>query len=63
MAVRLVTATGGALEPLEHDPRPGSTVLGKRLGIPGLRAWQVARLPQLWFCFERADRLDVFRLW
>ena len=63
MAVSLVTATDGALEPLEHDPQTGSPVLWQRLGIPGLRAWQVARLPQLWFCLERADRLDVFRLW
>jgi toxin ParE1/3/4 len=37
-------------------------VLGKSLGIPGLRIWQVAKFPLLWFDFECGDHLDVVRL-
>jgi toxin ParE1/3/4 len=37
-------------------------LVGKRLGVPGLRAWQVAKFPLLWFYFERGDHLDVVRL-
>ena len=37
-------------------------MLGKTLGIPGLRTWRVSKLPLLWFYFERYDHLDVVRL-
>ena len=62
VAVRLVNASNAALDQIELDPRIGSPVLGKTLGIPGLRNWRVARFPLLWFYFEREDRLDVVRL-
>jgi len=62
VAVRLVNATNAALAQIEVDPGIGSPVLGKRLGIPGLRTWQVAKFPLLWFYFERGDQLDVVRL-
>ena len=61
-AVKLVRATDAALDQIELDPGIGSPVLGKSLGVPGLRTWQVARFPLLWFYFERADHLDVVRL-
>jgi toxin ParE1/3/4 len=32
-------ATNVALDQIELDPGIGSPVVGKRLGIPGLRAW------------------------
>jgi toxin ParE1/3/4 len=62
VAVRLVKATNAALDQIELDPGIGSPLVGKRLGIPGLRTWQVAKFPLLWFYFERGDHLDVVRL-
>ncbi|MBA2723136.1 MAG: type II toxin-antitoxin system RelE/ParE family toxin [Methylibium sp.] len=62
VAVRVVKATNAALDQIELDPGIGSPVLGKRLGIPGLRTWQVAKFPLLSCYFERADHLDVVRL-
>ena len=62
LAVRLVKATNAALDQIELDPGIGSPVLGRRLGIPGLRTWQVAKFPLLWFYFEQDDHLDVVRL-
>ena len=62
MAVRVVRATNAALDQIELDPGIGSPVVGKRLGIPGLRTWQVGKFPLLWFYFERSDHLDVVRL-
>jgi toxin ParE1/3/4 len=62
VAVRLVKATHAALDQIELIPGIGSPLLGKRLGIPGLRTWQVAKFPLLWFYFERGDPLDVVRL-
>jgi len=62
VAVRLVNATNTALDQIELDPGIGSSVLGKTLGIPGLRTWRVSKFPLLWFYFERHDHLDVARL-
>jgi toxin ParE1/3/4 len=62
VAVTLVKATNAALDQIELDPGIGSPVLGKQLGIPGLRTWQVAKFPLLWCYFERGDHLDVVRL-
>jgi toxin ParE1/3/4 len=62
VAVRLVKASNAALDQIELDPGIGSPVLGKRLGVPGLRTWPVAKFPLLWFYFERGDNLDVIRL-
>ena len=62
VAVRLVRATNAALDQIELDPGLGSPVLGKRLGIAGLRTWQVAKFPLLWCYFECGDHLDAVRL-
>ncbi len=62
VAVRLIKATNASLDQIELEPGLGSPVLGKRLGIPGLRTWRVAKFPLLWCCFERGDHLDVVRL-
>jgi toxin ParE1/3/4 len=62
VAVRLVKATNAALDQIELEPGIGSPVVGSRLGIPGLRTWQVKKFPLLWFYFERDDHLDVVRL-
>ena len=62
VATKVVKATNAALDQIELDPRIGSPVVGKRLGIPGLRVWQVAKFPLLWFYFERSEHLDVIRL-
>ena len=62
VAVRVVKVSNAALDRIELDPGIGSPVLGKQLGIPGLRTWQVAKFPLLWCCFERGDHLDVVRL-
>ena len=62
VAVRLVNATSAALDQIGIEPGIGSPVLGRILGIPGLRTWQVSKFPLLWFYVERNDRLDVVRL-
>jgi len=62
VAVKAVNATNVALDQIELDPGIGSPVLAKRLGIPGLRIWKVAKFPLLWCYFERGDHLDVVRL-
>ena len=62
VAVKAVKATNSALDQIELDPGIGSPVLAKRLGIPGLRIWKVAKFPRLWCYFERGDHLDVVRL-
>jgi len=62
VAVRLVEATGTALDQIELQPGIGSPTLGKELGIPDLRSWRVTGFPLLWFYFERDDHLDVVRL-
>ncbi len=62
VAVKVAKATNTALDQIELDPGIGSPTLGKRLGIPGLRTWRVAKFPLLWCYFERADDLDVIRL-
>ena len=62
VAVKLVNATNAALDQIEVEPGIGSPVLGKILGISGLRTWRVTKFPLLWFYFERNDHLDVVRL-
>ena len=62
VAIKLVKASNAALDQIELDPGIGSPVVGKRLGIPGLRAWRVTKFPLLWLYFERGDNLDVVRL-
>ena len=62
VAVKMARATNAALDQIELDPGIGSPTLGRRLGIPGLRTWRVAKFPLLWCYFERGDHLDVVRL-
>ena len=47
VAVKAAKATNAALDQIELDPGIGSPTLGKRLGIPGLRTWRVAKFPLL----------------
>lgn len=61
VAVRLAKASDAALDQIELDPGIGSPVLGKLLGIPGLRLWRVHRFPLLWLYVELADHVDVIR--
>ncbi len=46
----------------EIEPGIGSAMLGKLLGMPGLRTGRVAKFPLLWCSFERGDHLDLIRL-
>ena len=62
VAVRVAKATNAALDLIELEPGIGSPLLGKRLGISGLRTWQTAKFPLLWCYFVRAEQLDVVRL-
>lgn len=62
VAVRLVKATNADLDQIELNAGIGSPLLGKPPGVPWLRTWQIAKLPLLWFYFERGDHLDVVRL-
>ena len=62
VAVKVVKATNATLDQIELDPGIGSPTLGKRLGIPGLRTWRVAKFPLLWCYFERGDHVNVVRL-
>jgi toxin ParE1/3/4 len=54
VAVKVTKATNAALDQIELDPGIGSPTLGKRLGIPGLLTWRVAKLPLIWYYFECA---------
>jgi toxin ParE1/3/4 len=62
VAVKVAKATNTALDQIERDPGIGSPTLGKRIGIPGLRTWRVAKFPLLWCYFDRGEQLDVVRL-
>ena len=62
LAVKVAKATNAALDQVEAEPGMGSPRLGKVLGIPALRTWQVGKFPLLWCYFERRDHLDVVRL-
>jgi toxin ParE1/3/4 len=62
VALRVAKATNSALDQIELEPGMGSPTLGKRVGIPGLRTWRVAKFPLVWCYFERGDQLDVVRL-
>ena len=62
MALKAAKATDDALDQIELEPGMGSSTLGKRLGVPGLRTWRVGKFPLLWCYFEREDHLDVVRL-
>jgi toxin ParE1/3/4 len=62
VAEKVAKATTAALDPVELDLGIGSPTLGRRLGIPGLRTWRVAKFLLVWCCFERGDHLDVVRL-
>ena len=62
IAVKLVNATNAALDQIQVEPGMGSPVLGKILGVPGLRIWRVTKFPLLWFYFECNDHVDVVRL-
>lgn len=62
VAVKVVKVMNAVLDQVELDPGIGSPMLGKRLGVPGLRTWRVAKFPLLWCYFERGDHLDAVRL-
>ncbi|MFT3822046.1 MAG: type II toxin-antitoxin system RelE/ParE family toxin [Rubrivivax sp.] len=62
LALRMVKASNAALDRIEIEPGLGSPALGRRIAIPGLRAWPVDKFPLLWFYFEHEDHLDVVRL-
>lgn len=62
MALKAAKATDDALDQIELEPGKESPTLGKRLGVPGLRAWRVGKFPLLWCYFEREDHLDVVQL-
>jgi toxin ParE1/3/4 len=62
VAVKLVAATGGALDRIERDPAIGSPAWSDLLGIPELRTWRAEGFPVIWFYFERNEYLDVVRL-
>lgn len=62
VSVQVARAVDAALDQVEQEPGIGSPVVGKQLGVPGLRVWRVAKFPLLWFYFEHEDHLDVVRL-
>ena len=62
VAVTVAKTTNAALDQIELDPGIGSPMLGKRLGVSGLRTWRVGKFPLLWCYFEREAHLDVVRL-
>lgn len=62
LALQAAKATHAAPDRIELEPGMGSPALGRRLGIPGLRSWRVAKVPLVWCCFERDDPRDGVRL-
>jgi toxin ParE1/3/4 len=51
VATALVKASNAALDQIELDPGIGSPLLGKALGIPGMKTWRVTKFPLLWIFF------------
>ncbi len=62
LAEKVARASNEALDQVELEPGMGSPMLGKLLGIPGLRTWRVRTFPLVWCYFERDAHLDVVRL-
>ena len=62
VAERLAGALRKALEEIELNPGIGSPVLGKALGIEGMRTWRLSDFPLVLIYIERSDHLDFVRL-
>lgn len=62
VAPRLVDKLKDDLRNLEQQPGTGSPVLGKVLGIPGLRTWGVTGYPLVLVYIEGPQQLDIIRL-
>jgi toxin ParE1/3/4 len=62
VSLRLVDAMREALEALSRHPAMGSPLLGRALGVEGLRTWRVIGFPLTFWYFERPDHVDVVRL-
>lgn len=61
LGLQAAKASHAAPDRIELEPRMGSTTLRRRLGIPGLRTWRVAKVPLVWCYFERDDHRDGVR--
>jgi toxin ParE1/3/4 len=59
---KLLDALAKAQMALAHNPSLGSPVLGKTLGLDGLRTWIVEGFPLSFWYVERRDHIDVIRL-
>lgn len=62
LAKRFFTAAIEAVRSVEEMPSIGSSLVGERIGMPGLRRVGVEGFPCGWFYVERSDHLDVVRL-
>lgn len=62
VAQRLVDNLQDDLQNLERQPLMGSPVLGKVLGIAGLRTWGVTGFPLVLVYIEGPLHLDIVRL-
>ncbi len=62
VADKLVKAMAKALQDLERNPSIGSSVLGRLLGIDGLRTRRLQGFALTFWYFERADHIEVIRL-
>jgi toxin ParE1/3/4 len=62
VAQGFIDALASACEHIGRHPASGSPRYALMLRIPGLRSWPLDRYPHVVFYFERADRVEIWRV-
>jgi toxin ParE1/3/4 len=62
VAERFADALDHALRKIGRYPGAGSPRYAHELGLPGVRAWRLARFPYLVFYREGADEIEIWRV-
>lgn len=62
VALGFIDALEQAYGHLSRNPASGFPRYAHELNLPGLRAWPLARYPQIIFYVERDDHIDVWRV-
>lgn len=62
VALRFLAAVADAFDLLSRNPGLGSPRHAAALQLPGIRCWPLRPWPQLVFCVERAQAVEVFRV-
>ena len=62
VALGFIDALEQAYHHLARQPVIGSPRCAHELNLPGLRSWPLTRYPNLVFCVEQNDHVDVWRV-